>query len=215
MKKFKHKKTGEIATYKDGVLKSSGFCVEIGVEPSSEFWEEVIEKDYLILTYNDSNYIKIIRSVKRLTDNEIFFIGDKVKTDGLSWDEIQTIQSFQTNSNGFFARLGREENSSFVTYKRLDELKKVKKLFTTQDGIDMYEGDKCWAGYLEEGIESFEFLDYEGTSKRMIYFSTKKAAKEYILMNKPCLSLNDVNYCMSVDHKEAEKRFRELAESKL
>ena len=36
MKKFKHRFTEEIATYKDGVLKSSGFCVEIGVEPSSK-----------------------------------------------------------------------------------------------------------------------------------------------------------------------------------
>ena len=43
MKSFRHRKTGEVATYKDGVLKSSGFCVEIGVEPSKEFWEEVKE----------------------------------------------------------------------------------------------------------------------------------------------------------------------------
>jgi len=48
MKKFKHLKTGEIAIYQDGVLKSSGFCVEIGVEPSSEFWEEIIELTVLI-----------------------------------------------------------------------------------------------------------------------------------------------------------------------
>jgi hypothetical protein len=42
MKIFKHKKSGEIAIYKDGVLKSSNFCVEIGVEPSNEYWEEII-----------------------------------------------------------------------------------------------------------------------------------------------------------------------------
>ena len=48
MKTFKHIKTGEIATYKDGILKSSGFTIELGVEPSSEFWEEVVKKDYEI-----------------------------------------------------------------------------------------------------------------------------------------------------------------------
>ena len=55
MKKFKHRKTGEIAIYKDGVLKSSGFSVEIGVEPSSNFWEEVVEKDYEILSFIGRN----------------------------------------------------------------------------------------------------------------------------------------------------------------
>lgn len=52
MKTYKHKKTGEIATYKDGILKSSGFSVEIGVEPSSNFWEEIVEKDYEILSFS-------------------------------------------------------------------------------------------------------------------------------------------------------------------
>jgi len=106
MKTFKHKKTGEIATYKDGVLKSSGFCVEIGTEPSSEFWEEVIEKNYEILkisgyTLRDNGkyshhksqskigvitaekllssdrYSYYIKTVKRLSDGEIFTVGDK------------------------------------------------------------------------------------------------------------------------------------------
>ena len=38
---FKHKKTGETATYKDEIFKQGRFTVEIGVEPSSEFWERV------------------------------------------------------------------------------------------------------------------------------------------------------------------------------
>jgi hypothetical protein len=79
---FKHKKTGEVAYYKDGVFKQGRFCVEIGVEPSSEFWEEVISKDYEILevkgTYGAiSSYIqeldadlkdKYIYKIKRLSD---------------------------------------------------------------------------------------------------------------------------------------------------
>ena len=47
---FKHKKTGEVAYYKDGVCRQGRFCVEIGVEPSSEFWEEIKE---VILTTED------------------------------------------------------------------------------------------------------------------------------------------------------------------
>ena len=57
MKKFKHRKTGEIATYKDGILKSSGFAIEIGVEPSKEFWELIVEKDYEILSLIEDEFI--------------------------------------------------------------------------------------------------------------------------------------------------------------
>lgn len=42
MKTFKHKKTGEIATYRDGVMRAYGVCIETGVEPSAEFWDEII-----------------------------------------------------------------------------------------------------------------------------------------------------------------------------
>ena len=46
-----------------------------------QFWQEVIEKDYEILaTVGDNDSLKqTIYSVKRLSDGEIFTIGDTVK----------------------------------------------------------------------------------------------------------------------------------------
>lgn len=41
MKIFKHKKTGEIATYKDGIITSGKISFHIGVEPSSDLWVDV------------------------------------------------------------------------------------------------------------------------------------------------------------------------------
>jgi hypothetical protein len=38
---FKHRETGEICFYKDGVFKRGRTCVDIGHEPDNEFWEEV------------------------------------------------------------------------------------------------------------------------------------------------------------------------------
>jgi hypothetical protein len=111
MKKFKHKKTGEIATYENGVLKSSGFCVELGVEPSKEIWEEISKKP----------------------------------------------------------------------------------LFRTEDGVDIYKGDNCWACNKETlkdlGKVNWSFFH---PYNHALYFSTIDAAKEYILMNKPCLSVREV-----------------------
>ena len=44
-KVFKHRKSGELAYYKDGVFKQNGCSVEIGVEPSSEFWERAFKTE--------------------------------------------------------------------------------------------------------------------------------------------------------------------------
>jgi hypothetical protein len=53
-RKFKHKTTGEIGYYKDGFFKQDRCVMQIGVEPSSEFWEEVA-KDYEILSFQSKN----------------------------------------------------------------------------------------------------------------------------------------------------------------
>lgn len=76
-KTFKHKTNGTIATYKGGVFKQGNFCIEIGCEPSSEFWEELT---YEIITEKPcvnigSSKIEIIE-VKRLSDNVVFKRGD-------------------------------------------------------------------------------------------------------------------------------------------
>lgn len=39
MKKYRHKKTGEIGIYKDGVMRVGRFCVEI--ELNLNYWEEI------------------------------------------------------------------------------------------------------------------------------------------------------------------------------
>ena len=76
-KVYKHKNTGEIITYKDGIIKSGNCSIETGVEPSSEFWTELT---YEIVMESPcysigSNKIVIV-AVKRLTDNVIFKRGD-------------------------------------------------------------------------------------------------------------------------------------------
>jgi len=198
-KKFKHKKTGEIATYQDGVLKSSGFCVELGVEPSSQFWQEVIEKDYEIVLWSfgnedrfktknpDGTAIKYnIHSVKRLSDGEIFTIGDKI-TGKSKYNCI--INSIELNPN-----------CSQIMFNRLDEgidlinAKHIKQpLFTTEDGVDVFEGMEVFVVHPTTlntiiGLNTIEYSSYKG----WLFFSTKDEMEEYIIMNKPCLSINDL-----------------------
>lgn len=226
MKKYKHRKTGEIATYQDGILKSSGFCVEIGVEPSNEYWEEIVEikKDYEILKFHyslnriynvleDGNLlwdipeykgIKTnpsachwteatkkgyqIYSVKRLSDGEIFSIGDKCNN-----DIIKKFKLFDNNTRIYVV----SENRTWGL--NINELIKDKQpLFITEDGISIFNGD--W--FLRLNPISFKITPVKTTALSSnlclngeLAFSTKEAAKNYILENKPCLSLKDVKDC--------------------
>ena len=66
-------------------------------------------------------------------------------------------------------------------------------LFTTEDGVDIYEGDTSY------GVRKTDFQIIPVTHHNSMYvyknfleFSTKEKAEEYVLMNKPCLSINNV-----------------------
>jgi hypothetical protein len=197
MKKFKHRKTGEIATYQDGILKSSGFCVEIGVEPSNKFWKEIIEKDYEILrtilnifsSFTCENKDKlsdseIITSVKRLSDGEIFSIGDNT-----NYGIINNIMMpINVNDVGILIDFKNFEG----IYQSLNKIQKIKKqpLFITEDGIDIYEGDEIFIVNKFFNIGFSKGVKYNN-HKDNKFFSSLESAQNYILENKPCLSLNE------------------------
>jgi hypothetical protein len=287
MKKYKHKKTGEIATYKNGILKSSGFCVEIGVEPSKEFWEliqelpvgtkvvdtysdfgnlvyeklpdghwkignadyitinedsvgkgkrfQIVEetplpkKDYEILQIKnkfDGNIITFnskgepihrtdgctlsctlnlkdclntksvyIFQVKRLSDNCIFTIGDKVKPTNVSVRDdrgFKEISKIEIYNNECLISTGCNYFSRAIK----DVVKQSPVLFITEDGKEVKENDKYYVYFPEEDKIYGEYVacnDGSNYTKKYLNFSTKEAAENYRLFNNPCLSINDLN----------------------
>lgn len=199
-----------------------------------EFWEEVIEKDYEILSFicnkdleglskgdfltkgidllfsgkskTGSHFLNSneetlllcnhwsIHSVKRLSDGEVFTIGDITKlTSKIKYFEID-----------------KQSNLLIVRFKDGEDilcfLKKSKiPLFTTEDGINIYENDEyTWVASENHGsIRPYEMYTVSKANKdqrrsdlefpgRFHNFSTRKLAEEYILLNKPCLCVNDL-----------------------
>jgi hypothetical protein len=206
------------------------------VKQYSEFWEEVIEKDYEILSfYQESNvhgryiYFKShenwkyiekqnykIHSVKRLFDGEIFTIGDILSeksftsssrhflTEDYPYDNLITKIGIVKNHQGEVAGYIKSQNGKlmFSASNRygnynvsLEDAKKYKKpLFTTEDGVDIFEGDTIFGVNIDWKVFS-HYTDLQNKVKSWgikPIFSTKKAAEEYIIMNKPCLSINDL-----------------------
>lgn len=216
-KTFKHRKTGEIATYEDGVLKSSGFCVEIGVEPSSEFWEEVIEKDFEILSLHpNNNYTGVyqiltdkenidswmhpsgrgnweIHSIRRLNDREVFTVGDKIN---YIKDDIPSgvkIRSFEIHGNKIY--INSHYNAAHLLERNLSNWKKHNCLFTTEDGYEIFLGDEYCAVTQNFTLFKHKAMKYSGKNESILkYFKEKTNAELYIFENKPLLSYNDVWY---------------------
>jgi len=205
--------------------------------------EKVVEKDYEILQLSLKRSIKpniidinnrskeyilallncdgnSIHSIKRLSDGEIFTIGDITN--------IGTILSIRTEGQGLVF------NGSYKY--GLNDLKHVKQpLFTTEDGVDIFENKDGEIIWWSLQLDNWKISNAPHICKNLIptktedllkhcrelRFSTKEAAEEYILMNKPCLSLKETILAIqrrSVDYKEKTiiiDKLKALVKSKL
>jgi len=126
----------------------------------------------------------VIHSLKRFSDGEIFTIGDNYILGIIKEIVIDRGSIKFHNDTGSWSGL-------YVTKK----VNIKKPLFKTEDGVDIFDGDTYYCvsrtfttskitareGKIT-GEKSIDFLD----------FSTKEAAEDYIILNKPCLSAKEV-----------------------
>lgn len=205
MKTYKHKTNGTIATYKDGVFKQGRCCVEIGCEPSSEYWEEVI--------FITTDGVPIFK-------NDTYFVPQRVGSEYTSVLELPAeIRSKNDLSKTFSTK---ERANDFI--KEYNECVK-KPILITEDGVDIFEGDDYYYVSKEKlNIVYVESSDKRFDSKKegLLDFKYKSNAEEYILINKPLLSLNDLLSVWATDglydvYKESPmfQNFKNLAKTKL
>lgn len=88
-----------------------------------------------------------------------------------------------------------DEKGLSVWFEKFKESKLPKPLFVTTDNKPIFVGDRIWyvAGDWYVGtINITNGVSIEFYGKTVKSFSTEEAAKEYVIANKPCLSINDV-----------------------
>lgn len=133
--------------------------------------------------YDENHYI---HSVKRLSDGEIFTVGDNY--------QFGAIPGFYIQNNKIYIK--RKECYPSLPLSMAEKVKKP--LFKTADGVDIYEGDKVWGIATDVWTPFYQNVrdnpPNKAVTEKWVYgkFSTKEAAEEFILFNKPNLSLNDV-----------------------
>ncbi|AGO48898.1 hypothetical protein N356_gp008 [Cellulophaga phage phi14:2] len=187
-----------------------------------KFWQEVIEKDYEVLSvinplqnnceilenlengysfeYKLNKFPHLqIKSVKRLSDGEVFTVGDRICFKYYNGNVSSILHKIEIKESEIVYTTDYGKRTQFLNVKHVE-----KPLFTTEDGIDIFEGDGYW--YVQDGSEpthhhypnQAKYTKLKGadilklSDKGVKRFSTKETAEEYILMNKPCLSINDV-----------------------
>lgn len=133
-----------------------------------------------------------IHSVRRLSDGLTLSIDDIVHVefeDGKGFSD--TIHHF-TKCNDIIDVYFYNGSKAAYALNYLNIKKSKPILFTTEDGVSIYEGDYYWYIRHDDTIGTAN-SSRPPLPKGKATFSTIEAAKEYVLMNKPCLSIKDVS----------------------
>lgn len=166
-----------------------------------------------------------IFQVKRLSDGEIFTIRDKIQH---KWSkECGNILKINliNNNNIFFNTTYMNSDIGIVLYNAT-KLKNA--FFITEDNVSLYEPTEChivnnkleyYTGNVNECVSKYWFNDKK-------IFSNKTKAEEFILLNKPILSITEVldlleessilgKWKYTKTTKETIEAFKKLVKSKL
>lgn len=148
-----------------------------------------------------------IYSIKRLSDQETFTIGDKVQYTKTAFQF--TIEKFYLDTLNNHLLCSDTNGNEHINITKINKITKRIPLFTTEDNVKVFEGDKVYMLNTKINPLSHSSLDWNPeetvtlTEKHreikfhtlvtsIKYFSTKEAAEQYILMNKPILTLKEV-----------------------
>lgn len=169
---------------------------DIGTGECSDF-------KYAETRFNYGGTDTIIYQVKRLSDEEIFSIGDETNQ-GI-------IIQFIINDNYIYVKVKDGKNYTY-TLRSLQNKKQL--LFLTEDGIKKYVGDTMYSVNEFNNWTIWNVTLTDSDISPIKWWSSEKAAQEYILLNKPCLSVNDViNKCGL--YKIYQHEIIQLAKSKI
>ena len=153
-----------------------------------ESTEKVIEKDYQIL--KSCPIEGTIYSVERLSDGEVFTLGDRIKV--YQHGSMETITEIIINVNPLVKEgiwLRYNTGSCHMTHV----IKQKQQIYLTLNGKDIFKGDIVWyvnkENFYHDYIKAYPEVKFNSDIRA--YFLTEEEAKKYIIENKPALSIKE------------------------
>lgn len=138
-----------------------------------------------------------IYAVRRIKDGEVFTVGDNIISIYYGYNpKARTIKSFVIDGTEIMIK--QEFGISHLNDVSPAPLKQPKPLLETSDNVKIFEGTLFWVVSKDCVLNVMERVaskddDYSLIGNDLLAYSTKAKAEEYILLNKPVLSVNDVN----------------------
>jgi hypothetical protein len=164
-------------------------CFDEDSSYTHEYISKELQNKEQLITNCDDEKCKIY-SVKRLSDNEVFSVGDKVE-----WGKLYTIKRLFVSDNGLMwcdlvSEKGKEYHN--VNFGALDKIKTP--LFVTDDGIKVFDENQTIHGVLTDFWIKVSYTPHLASmfKEHGKWFSSEEKRDQYILMNKPLLSLQEI-----------------------
>jgi hypothetical protein len=162
-----------------------------------------------------------IYSVKRLSDGEVFTLGDTINFDNQGVGKLTKIEFEIAPADKGTGRLCFDNDcKNLGKWWEISKLSKAKQsLFKTVDGVEIYGGETIYA--VSDGLQLLYGSYAKENDKSLRSFAKRENAEKYILMNKPLLSLDDLLSVWNI-HRDDElhstsplfRSFEELARKK-
>lgn len=182
-----------------GLQVKSKIDIEKDMEAFKASKISIPENGYKIISYyNEQDGVHMatvncddctIHSVMR-SNGEVFTVKDRVDAKQAG---IKVIKKFFIDDYGLWVQFneGRGCNDGCLG---LNSIEKLKPLFTTYDGIEIF--DKNELLYVVEHARDvflFESKSTAGSIRGILkYFYYKEPAEQYVIIHKPCLSISEV-----------------------
>ena len=151
---------------------------------------------------------------------------DDIQNGGI-WDESGKVGSSFILSTGNLYTYGYGKWCIFKDGKWASVIEQKTPLFTTEDGVKIFEGDAVYVANLISYVGELRIASSNNvySTRHYRYFSTIDKLKEYLLLNKPLLSLNELLIAWETnehlqnidDYKQSPlfNNFKKAAEQKL
>jgi hypothetical protein len=150
-----------------------------------------------LLNYDKHNKVSVkngtltIHSIKRKSDQATFTVGHKVIWDNDDEKVEIEIKSIEVMDALYFVI----KNGGKIYANECSPIPPKQPLFTTHDGVDVFDGD--WIHFVNKTnfyIESYKCAvnSHSTFSDNHLRFSSNDAAVEYVKLNKPCLSIQNI-----------------------
>ena len=185
------------------------------------FWVCHTAERYLVGSFvNDGKlgYSKEIYQVRRLSDGEIFSVGDLHKSTlntRKDWPPCK-ITKFIIADDG--TMVTENDGNCRNPLHQIEKVKEPIPVFTTEDGVPIFEGMEYW--YVSGN--SWKLVKCGPAKRNAVdvadgwFFSTKEAAEDYIVENNPCISIKEISeITLLYDTEFLFKQLEKLVKSKI